>query len=50
MKLIGANNIGRTDRDQARAAMDRIRKHAKKLKLGKFDWNKLKAERDTGRP
>jgi prevent-host-death family protein len=42
-------NTGGVDRAQARAALDRIRKRAKKLKAG-FDWESLKAERDAGRP
>jgi len=43
-------NTGGIDRTQARAAMDRIRKRAKKFKLSSFDWKSLKADRDAGRP
>ena len=43
-------NTGGIDRAQARAAMDRIRKRAKKLKSNSFDWESLKADRDAGRP
>ena len=42
-------NMGSMDRTQARAAADRIRRRAKKLKLA-FDWDALKADRDAGRP
>jgi prevent-host-death family protein len=41
---------GGIDRGQARAASRRIRERAKKLKLGPFDWQALKADRDAGRP
>jgi prevent-host-death family protein len=41
---------GRIDREQALAASQRIRARAKKLKLGPFDWQALKADRDAGRP
>lgn len=34
---------------QTRAAMDRIRERARKLKLGHFDWETFKADRDTDR-
>lgn len=43
-------NTGGIDRDQARAAGQRIRARARRLKLGRFDWNLLKADRDEGRP
>jgi prevent-host-death family protein len=43
-------NSGRIDRHQAHAAARRIRARAKKLKLGPFDWEALKADRDAGRP
>jgi len=42
-------NTGGIDRGQARAALDRIRKRAAKLKIN-FDWESLKADRDAGRP
>ncbi len=41
---------GRIDREQVRAAVQRIRARAKALKLGTFDWESLKADRDYGRP
>ncbi len=37
------------DREQARAAAERIRDRAKGLKLGKFNWVEWKAYRDEGR-
>ena len=43
-------NAGGIDREQALAASRRIRERAKKLKLGPFDWQALKADRDAGRP
>jgi prevent-host-death family protein len=43
-------STGRTDREQARAAAARIRARARALKLGTFDWESLKADRDDGRP
>jgi prevent-host-death family protein len=43
-------NAGGIDRSQARAASERIRARAAKAKLGRFDWNALKTDRDTGRP
>jgi prevent-host-death family protein len=42
-------NTGGIDRAQARAALDRIRQRATKLKAG-FDWESLKVDRDAGRP
>jgi prevent-host-death family protein len=42
-------NIERIDRSTA-AAAERIRSRAKALHLGRFQWNRLKAERDKGRP
>jgi len=41
---------GGIDREQARAAAGRIRSRASRLKAGPFDWERLKAERDAGRP
>jgi prevent-host-death family protein len=43
-------DTGGIDRSQARAAADRIRARAKRLKAGEFNWDALKADRDTGRP
>ena len=37
-------------RDEARAAVQRIRERAEQLKLGRFDWSEWKAFRDEGRP
>jgi len=37
-------------RDQARAAIRRIRERAEKLKLGPFEWREWKSYRDEGRP
>jgi prevent-host-death family protein len=36
-------------RDQARAAVRRIRERAEKLKLGPFEWTEWKSYRDEGR-
>jgi prevent-host-death family protein len=38
------------NREQARAAVKRIRERAEKLKLGPFDWAEWKSYRDEGRP
>jgi prevent-host-death family protein len=40
---------GAPSRDEARAALRRIRERAEKLKLGPFDWSEWKAYRDEGR-
>jgi hypothetical protein len=37
---------GRSDPEQAHAAAERIRARARILKLGTFDWELLKADRD----
>ena len=37
-------------RDQARAAIGRIRARAEKLKLGPFEWAEWKSYRDENRP
>jgi prevent-host-death family protein len=42
-------NSGGVDRAQARAAAQRIRARAAKVKGGPFDWETLKADRDAGR-
>jgi prevent-host-death family protein len=39
-----------SDRDKARKAAEGIRKLARELKLGKFDWEEWKKYRDEGRP
>jgi prevent-host-death family protein len=38
------------NREEAHAAAERMRARAKALKLGTFDWEALKADRDEGRP
>jgi prevent-host-death family protein len=38
------------NRDQARAALKRIRERAEKLKLGPFEWKEWKSYRNEGRP
>jgi prevent-host-death family protein len=48
-------NTRRVDQDQARAAFERIRNRAQRLKKSKskpatFDWPTLKQLRDQGRP
>jgi prevent-host-death family protein len=40
---------GAINREQARAAVRRIRERAEKLKLGPFDWSEWKAYREDGR-
>ena len=42
-------NDVRIDREQAQAALDRIRERARRLGFGKFDWEEVKALRDEGR-
>jgi prevent-host-death family protein len=42
------NNV-RIGREQAQAALDRIRERARRLGAGKFDWEEVKALRDEGR-
>ncbi len=41
---------GRVDRDEARAALTRIRERAERLQAGSFNWEEWKALRDEGRP
>lgn len=41
---------GGINRQQALAAAGRIRSRAAQLKVDRFDWESLKAERDAGRP
>jgi prevent-host-death family protein len=38
------------NRDEARAAIQRIRARAEQSKLGHFDWTEWKTFRDEGRP
>jgi prevent-host-death family protein len=40
---------GRPNREEARAAIRRIRERAEKAKLGTFDWEEWKRYRDEGR-
>jgi prevent-host-death family protein len=40
---------GTVNRDEARAAMQRLRARAKKEKHGPFNWEEWKAYRDEGR-
>lgn len=42
-------NTGGIDRPQALAAVQRIRARAEQIQLGRFDWSRLKADRDAGR-
>jgi prevent-host-death family protein len=41
---------GEGDRSQVQDAFQRIRARAKQAKLGPFDWETLKADRDASRP
>jgi prevent-host-death family protein len=41
---------GEVDRSQVQEAFQRIRGRAKQAKLGPFDWETLKADRDAFRP
>ena len=43
-------HTGGIDRSKARAAADRIRARAQSLRIGGFNWDALKADRDAGRP
>ena len=43
-------NSGGIDRAQAQTAVERIRARAEHAKLGRFNWEMLKADRDAGRP
>jgi len=38
------------DREEARAAVRRLRERAERLRLGQFDWSEWKSWRDEGRP
>jgi len=40
----------RANREEARAALQRIRARAEQSKLGHFDWTEWKTFRDEGRP
>jgi prevent-host-death family protein len=42
--------VSGADRNEARAALRRIRERAERLKSGPFDWNEWKVLRDAGRP
>jgi prevent-host-death family protein len=41
---------GGIDRSQAQAAAERIRRRARRLKSGGFNWDAIKTDRDMGRP
>jgi prevent-host-death family protein len=41
---------GGIDRSQAQAALQRMRDRAVQARLGAFDWETLKADRDASRP
>jgi prevent-host-death family protein len=41
---------GIVNREEARAAIRRIRERAERAKLGSSDWSEWKAYRDEGRP
>jgi prevent-host-death family protein len=47
-RLVPARPI--RNREQARAAIRRIRDRAEQRKLGHFDWSEWKSYRDEGRP
>jgi prevent-host-death family protein len=47
-KLVPTN--GEIDRSQAQAALQRMRDRAVQARLGAFDWETLKADRDASRP
>jgi hypothetical protein len=38
------------DRDTIKAAIFRLRKLAKEMQLGSFDWDEWKSYKDEGRP
>lgn len=42
--------VRRVDRDQTRRAAASIRELARTVKLGRFEWQEWKADRDAGRP
>jgi prevent-host-death family protein len=46
-RLVPARPI--RNREQARAAIQRIRERAEQCKLGPFDWSEWKSYRDEGR-
>jgi prevent-host-death family protein len=47
-RLVPTN--GGIDRSQAQAALQRMRERAAQARLGPFDWETLKADRDASRP
>lgn len=47
-RLVPARPV--VSRDEARAALARIRARAERQKLGRFDWEEWKNYRDEGRP
>jgi prevent-host-death family protein len=46
-RLVPARGV--VNRNEARAAIRRIRERAEQARLGRFDWNEWKAYRDEGR-
>jgi prevent-host-death family protein len=48
-QLVPRRTISEEQRAIARAAMQRIRQRAKEMKLGPFNWEEWKADRDEGR-
>jgi prevent-host-death family protein len=47
-RLVPARRVH--NRDEASAAVRRIRERAEQRKLGRFDWSEWKSYRDEGRP
>ncbi len=47
-RLVPARRVH--NREEARAAVRRIRERAEQSKLGRFDWSDWKSYRDQGRP
>jgi prevent-host-death family protein len=46
-RLVPVNSV--RSREEARAAIRRIRERAEQRKLGRFDWSEWKSYRDEGR-
>ena len=43
-------NVRAIDKARARAAFERMRARAKAARLGPFNWEEIKKDRDEGRP
>jgi prevent-host-death family protein len=43
-------NENRVNQEQARAAAERIRARARQFKGNRFNWKRVKTDRDAGRP